>query len=121
MRLGTLFAVLLWLAAVTAVIAGLPILAGAVGAPADNYTIPDIPTDNTTLDEIKPAVNFLPEGPSSQEKSAVPGVIAVFTSVPARNNSRITLDDTWYLDIDVNAPGWLYIYEYYPKGSNPER
>jgi len=119
MRLGAILAVLLWLAAVTAVIAGLPILAGAVGAPADNYTIPDIPTDNTTLDEIKPAVNFLPEGPSSQDKSALPGVEAVFSSVPARDNNSITFNDTWYLDIDINAPGWLYIYEYYPKGSNP--
>ena len=119
MRLGAILAVLLWLAAVTAVIAGLPILAGAVGAPADNYTIPDIPTDNTSLDEIKPAVNFLPEGPSSQDKSALPGVEAVFSSVPARDNNNITFNDTWYLDIDINAPGWLYIYEYYPKGSNP--
>ena len=120
MRLGAVLVVLLWLAAVTAVIAGSPILAAAVGAPADNYTIPDIPTDNTAPDEIKPAVNFLPEGPSSQEKSAVPRVIAVFTPVPARNNSRITAGETWFLDIDVNAPGWLYIYEYYPEGSNPE-
>jgi len=119
MRLITVFAVLLSFAAVTAVIAGLPVLAGAVGAPADNYTIPDIPTDNTTPDEIKPAVNFLPEGPSSQGISAPPGVIAVLTSVPARDQNTITFNDTWYLDIDINAPGWLYIYEYYPKGSNP--
>jgi hypothetical protein len=99
--------------------AGLPGLAWAVGAPTDNYTIPDIPTDNTTPDEIKPAVNFLPEGPSSQAKSAPPGVKAVFTSVPARDDNRITAGDTWYLDIDINAPGWLYIYEYYPKGGDP--
>jgi serine/threonine protein kinase len=119
MRLSTLFTVLLCLAAVTAVIACLPVLAGAVGAPADNYTIPEIPTDNTTPDEIKPAVNFLPEGPSSQAKSAAPGVIAVLTAVPERYNSLITAGDTWFLDIDVNSPGWLYIYEYYPKGSDP--
>jgi hypothetical protein len=90
-----------------------------VGAPTDNYTIPDIPTDNTTSDEIKPAVNFLPEGPSSQGKSDLPGVVAILTSVPARDHNNITSSDTWYLDIDINAPGWVYIYEYYPEGSNP--
>ena len=119
MRLNTICAAVLSLAAITTAIAGLPVSAGAVGAPTDNYTILDIPTDNTTSDEIKPAVNFLPEGPSSQGINALPGVIAVLTSVPARDNSRITAGDTWFLDIDINAPGWLYIYEYYPKGSNP--
>jgi len=119
MRLSTIFAVLLSLAAATALIAGLPVLAWAVGAPTDNYTIAGIPTDNTTPDEIKPAVNFLLEGPSSQGKSVLPVVKALFTSVPARDDNRITSVDTWYLDIDINAPGWLYIYEYYPKGSNP--
>ena len=119
MRLSTILAALLWLAAVLAVIAGLPVLAGAVGAPTDNYTIAGIPTDNTTPDEIKPAVNFLLEGPSSQGKSTLPGVKASFTSAPAHDDNRITSGDTWYLDIDINAPGWLYIYEYYPKGSNP--
>jgi len=119
MRLSTIFAALLSLTVVTAVIACLPVLAGAVGAPTENYTITGIPTDNTTPNEIKPAVNFLLEGPSSQGKSALPGVKAFFTSVPARDDNRIAPGDTWYLDIDINAPGWLYIYEYYPKGSNP--
>jgi hypothetical protein len=119
MRLSTILAALLWLAAVSAVIAGLPVLAEAVGAPTDNYTIAGIPTDNTTPDEIKPAVNFLLEGPSSQGKSALPSVEAYFASVTARDDNRITSGDTWYLDIDINSPGWLYIYEYYPKGSDP--
>ena len=119
MRLSTIFAAVLSLAVVTAVIACLPVLAGAVGAPTDNYTIPDIPTDNTAPDEIKPAVDFLPEGPSSQDKNAPPGVIATFTSVLERDNNRIASGDKWFLDIDINAPGWLYIYEYYPAGSNP--
>lgn len=120
MRRITILAVLLLFAAVTAVIACLPVLAGAVGAPADNYTVPGIPTDNTTPDEKKPAVSFLLEGPSSQGNNAPTGAIAAFNPVPARDNSRIKAGDTWFLDIDVNAPGWLYIYEYYPEGSNPE-
>ncbi len=119
MRLNSLCTVLLLLFAGLAAVAVLPTLAGAVGAPSDNYTIPDIPTENTTSDEIKPPVNFLLEGPSSQGKSALPGVIAAFTSVPAHDNNDITVDDRWYLDIDINAPGWLYIYEYYPNESNP--
>jgi hypothetical protein len=119
MRLCTLWAVVLCLAATTAIITGSPLLAGAVGAPSDNFTTPEIPTDNTTPNEIKPAVNFLPEGPSSQDPNAAPGVITVFTSVPERDNNRITAGDTWFLDVDINAPGWLYICEYYPKGSDP--
>ena len=121
MRLCNCWAVVLCLAAATAIITGSPILAAAVGAPADNITItiPEVPTDNTTPNEIKPAVNFLPEGPSSQDPNAAPGVITVFTSVPERNNNQITAGDTWFLDVDINAPGWLYICEYYPKGSDP--
>jgi hypothetical protein len=46
-------------------------------------------------------------------------VIAVLTSVPARDHNSIISTDTWYIDIDINAPGWLYIYEYYPEGSSP--
>ena len=121
MRLSTILAVLLSLAAVTAVIASLPALAGAVGAPADNYTVPDIPTDNTTPDEIKPAVDFKPVGLSSQDTNAPPDVKATFTSVPERDNNRITAGDKWFLDIDINAPGWIFIWEYYPKGSTYER
>jgi len=121
MRLGAVLAVLLWLAAVTALTAGLPGLALAVGAPTDNYTIPDIPTDNTTPDELKPSVNFVLEGPSSQDISAPPGMIATFTSVPERDNNQVTADDRWFLGIDINAPGWIFIYEYYPKGSTYER
>jgi len=119
MRLSIIFAVLLSFIAVTTAIACLPISAWAVGAPTDNYTIPDIPTDNTTPDEIKPDINFLLDGPSLQAKSAPPGVIAAFTSAPERDNNRITADDKWFLDMDINEPGWIYIYEYYPQGSNP--
>ena len=119
MRLRMIFAAWLLFIAFSTAVAGLPIAAWAVGAPSDNYTVPDIPTDNTTPDEIKPSVDFLPEGPSSQDKNAPPGVIATFTSLPERDNNRITADDKWFLDIDIDAPGWLYIYENYPSGSYP--
>jgi hypothetical protein len=116
-----IFAGLLLVAAVTAVIAALPASAWAVGAPADNYTVPDIPTDNTTSDEIKPDVQFIVDGPSVQDKNAPPGMIPTFTSVPERDNNLITAGDKWFLDIDINAPGWIFIWEYYPKGSTYER
>jgi len=111
-------ALLLFVSALAAV-ADFPSGTSAVGAPTENYTIPDIPTDDPANDEIKPHVNFLLQSPTSQGKSTPPSFIASFSAVSAQEKYKLTADDKWYLDIDVNSPGWLYIYEYYPKGSNP--
>jgi hypothetical protein len=112
-------ALLLFVSALAAM-AGSPSGTSAVGAPTENYTVPDIPTDDPANDEIKPHVNFSLQGPTLQGKSTPPSFIASFSAASAQEKYKVTADDKWYLDIDVNSPGWLYIYEYYPKGSNPD-
>ena len=118
MRLRMIFAALLLFIAFSTAIAGLPAVVGAMGAPTDNSTVPDVPTDNASTDEHKPSVNFLHEGPSSQDIGAAPGMKATFTSVPERENNQATPGDSWFLDIDINAPGLIFICEYYPGGSH---
>ncbi len=90
--------------------------AGAMGTPTENYTIPDIPTSDPVHDEIKPPVNFILQGPTSQLESRPPNFIADFTGTSTQDKYRVTGNENWYLDIDINTPGWLYIYEYYPSG-----
>jgi len=90
--------------------------AAAVGAPTENYTIPDTPTSDPTNNEIRPPVNFIVHGPSSQPESKPPNFIADFSGTSALDKYTVTGNENWYLDIDINAPGWLYIYEYYPSG-----
>lgn len=89
----------------------------AVGAPTENYTLPNMPTTEAIGDEIKPAVNCILVGQSSQPESPPPSVTASFSGTSAADNHVVTANENWYLSIDINAPGWLYIYEYYPQGS----
>ena len=96
---------------------------GAVGAPTDNSTA----TDNSTIpnpigdqsyDEIKPLVNYDLLGPTSQPKSTPPNIIPGFIGASEQDKFKITANETWYLDLDINTPGWLYIHEYFPSGEN---
>jgi len=91
--------------------------AGAMGAPTENYTIPDIPTSDPAHEEIRPPVNFILQGPSSQAKDAAPGFTADFLNASSEGKYVVTGNENWYLNIDINTPGWLYIYEYYPGNS----
>ncbi len=91
----------------------------AIGAPTENYTIPDLPTNDPSHEEIKPPVNFYLKAPTSQPKTGPPLFTAVFTGPLLQNKYAVTGDGQWYLDVDVNTPGWLYVYEYYPPNNNP--
>jgi hypothetical protein len=109
-----IFALALLLASLGAV-AFTHVCAYAMGAPTENYTIPD-PTSDTQRSEIKPPVIFVLQGPSAQSKSASPGLTADLWGTSTAGKRNISGDEQWHLDVDINTPGWLYIYEYYPAG-----
>lgn len=90
---------------------------GAVGASTNNATIPNFPISDQSQDEIKPLVNCVLLGPTSQSKTTPPNVILDFIGTSKQDKFKITANETWYLEIDINAPGWLYIYEYFPVGN----
>ncbi len=93
---------------------------GAIGAPTDNSTILDVPTSDQSQDEIKPPVNYVLEGPTSQSKSTPPNFISGFIGASEKDKFNITANENWYLDVDINTPGWLYIYEYFPAGEDSQ-
>ncbi len=96
-----------------------PVAISAVGTPTENYTIPDLPTNDPSHEEIKPPVNYYLKGPTAQTKTSPPLFTAVFTGPLTQNRYTVVADKQWYLDVDINTPGWLYIYEYYPPNNNP--
>jgi hypothetical protein len=93
---------------------------GAIGAPTDNTTIPNIPTSDQAQDEIKPPVKYILQGPSSQSQAPPPNFIPGFIGASERDRFKVTANESWYLDVDINAPGWLYIYEYFPPGADSQ-
>jgi len=91
---------------------------GALGAPTDNTTIPNVPAGDQSQDEIKPPVEYVLLGPSSQSKDAPPNFIAGFIAASGQEEFTVTASENWYLDVDINMPGWIYIYEYFPVGGD---
>ena len=96
-----------------------PAAVSAVGTPTENYTIPDLPTNDPSHEEIKPSVNFYLKGPTVQTKTSPAAFITGFTGTLEQNKYTVVGDGQWRLDVDINTPGWLYIYEYYPPNNNP--
>jgi hypothetical protein len=90
-----------------------------MGAPTENFTIPDPPKD-TDHNEIKPPVNFILHSDSSLPSGASPDLVATIHGASAEGGADITGDEQWYLDVDINMPGWLYIYEYFPSTGNDQ-
>jgi hypothetical protein len=88
---------------------------GATGAPTDNTTVPNVPAGDQAENEIKPPVEYVLRGPTSQTETTPPNLIAGFITA---GNKVLTVsgNENWYLDLDINNPGWIYIYEYYPAG-----
>jgi len=95
------------------------VCAYAMGAPTDNFTIPD-PMDDTQHNEIKPPVNFILHSTTALPSGESPDVVATIHGTSAEGGDTFTGGEQWYLDVDVNMPGWLYIYEYYPPGSDDQ-
>jgi len=91
---------------------------GAVGPATDNATVLDIPADDHT-GEIKPPVEYSLRAPSAQSENAPPDFIPTFIGPSTEHNFAVTGRENWYLEVDINAPGWLYIYEHFPEGTAP--
>lgn len=87
---------------------------GAIGAPSDNSTMPNFGFDDQSQDEIKPPINYILLGPTSQSESTLPHVSTRFLGTSEQDKFKVTGDENWFLDVDINMPGWLYIYEYFP-------
>jgi len=91
---------------------------GAMGAPTDNTTVPNVPTSDQSQDEIKPPVEYVLLGPTSQSENTPPNFIAGFIAASEQEEFTVTANENWYLDVDINTPGWIYIYEYFPAGQD---
>jgi hypothetical protein len=91
---------------------------GALGAPTDNATIPNVPAGDQSQAEIKPPVEYVLVGPTSQSENTTPNFIAGFIAAPGQEEFTVTANENWYLDVDINMPGWIYIYEYFPAGGD---
>lgn len=92
-------------------------VAVAIGAPTDNSTILNVPSEDQTQNEIKPPVDYVLKGPTSQSADTPPNFILYFAGATGQDRLRIIGNETWYLNVDINTPGWLYIYEYFPGES----
>ncbi|MBN2463720.1 MAG: FHA domain-containing protein [Dehalococcoidia bacterium] len=88
----------------------------ATGPTTDNSTMPDDPVDDKAEDEIKPPVNYVLLEPSSQPEDTPPSFTLDFIGLSEKDKFKVTGDENWYLDVDINKPGWLYICEYFPVG-----
>jgi hypothetical protein len=86
----------------------------ALGAPTDNTTVPGVPAGDQTQDEIKPTVEYVLLGPTSQSETTPPNFTADFITPPGEQAATVIGDENWYLDVDINTAGWIYIYEYFP-------
>jgi len=91
---------------------------GALGAPTDNTTVPNVPAGDQSQVEIKPPVEYVLLGPTSQSDNTTPNFIAGFVAAQGQKESTVTADENWYLDLDINMPGWIYIYEYFPPAGD---
>jgi hypothetical protein len=103
-----------------AVLLGQTVLVGAMGAPTDNTTIPNVPAGDQSQDEIKPPVEYVLLGPTSQSENTTPNFVAGFIAASGQEEFTVTAYENWYLDVDINTPGWIYIYEYFPVGRDSQ-
>lgn len=90
----------------------------AVGPATDNVTVLDIPAGDQPGDEIKPSVAYVLQGPSSQSRDTPPDFIPIFIGASEGDGFKVSGNESWHLDVDINVPGWLYIYEYFPEGED---
>lgn len=96
---------------------GITYAVSAVGAPSENYTTPDPPLSDNITPEIKPA-NYILKDVTAQTQSARPSINFDFASQLTQDKYTVMGNETWDLYIDINIPGWVYIYEYLPPSSD---
>jgi hypothetical protein len=115
---GTLVLLIFTLIFSAAAMLGQTTYVGAIGAPTDNITMPATPTADEAENEVKPPVNYVLLGPSLQQEDIPPSFISDFMGASESDKYKVTADESWYLDVDINMPGWLYIYEYFLTGED---
>ena len=114
MRKGLLLLALALIFGALSVLVGQTSPVAALGAPSDNTTVPNVPAGDQPQVEIKPPVEYVLLRPSSQPEATPPNFMAGFVSPSAQNEPIVAGNENWYLDLDVNTAGWIYIYEYFP-------
>jgi len=96
-------------------VAGIKSAVFAVGAPSENFTTPESPLSDNITPEVVPPHEL--QGASAQSQAISPSFNCVFTSQSTADQYMVTGNETWELLVDINMPGWLYIYEYFPPSS----
>lgn len=93
----------------------------AVGAPSENFSTPEAPLSDNITPEIKPPNARLLRA-TEQSQTTQPSFNCAFVSTASGGSNTVTGNENWEILIDINLPGWLYIYEYYPSGiATPEQ
>ncbi len=92
---------------------------GALGAPSDNTTVPGSPAKEQPQNEIKPPVEYVLLGQTSQSESEPPHLMARVITYSGGYEPIVFGSENWYLDLDINTPGWIYIYEQKPGTQTP--
>jgi len=116
MKQGFLLFTLALLFGALSLVMGQTAPAVALGAPTDNTTVPNVPAGDQPQNEIKPPVEYVLLRPTSQTETTPPNFIAGLITASAEDRPTVTGDESWYLDVDINTPGWIYICEYFPSG-----
>jgi hypothetical protein len=99
-------------------IGGITSTVSAVGAPSENFTVPEDPLSDNATQEIKPA-NFKLQEASAVSQTTQPAFNFEFFSQSSGDKYTVAGNGTWEIYVDINLPGWIYIYEYLPPSSNP--
>ena len=81
-----------------------------------NFSTPELPFSDNATPEVKPAVYTLLRT-TEQAQASQPSFNCAFVSPASLGRNTVTNGENWELLIDINLPGWVYIYEYYPSGS----
>jgi hypothetical protein len=76
----------------------------AIDILTDNSTMPNLSEGEGTLNELSPQEDCVLLGPSSQSETLPPDVMLRFIGPSEENNLDVTANETWYLQIDINAP-----------------
>jgi len=89
----------------------------AVGAPSENFTTPEPPLSDNSTPEIKPP-NYVFLNTTEQNQTASPSFNFDFSALLSTDRYTVTGNENWELYIDINLPGWVYIYEFLPSEGN---
>ena len=112
-KLFLLAFVLIFSALAALILPAVPV--AALGAPSDNTTVPNSPAGEQPQNEIEPSVEYVLLRNTAQAEPPPTGIIITFIPAAGQKEPAVTGNEQWYLDLDVNAPGWAYIYEYFPQ------